>query len=85
MVFLRTDLLLCISDSVTLPRADSVAQALGSDPIFGACLVYDLVGLHFGQEGIWRRDLGWYAGAASVAVGLKALYSVRNSGNLRLN
>ena len=37
------------------------ALSLGSDWIFGGCLVYDLVALAVGQTGSWRNLLGAYA------------------------
>jgi len=56
--------------------------ALGSDWIFGACLVYDLIALSIGQgiytsgiggDSSWSRLLGGYAGATALIVGVKNL------------
>jgi hypothetical protein len=48
--------------------------ALGSDWIFGGCLVYDLVALSVGQrryDGVWSRQLGFMAAGTAAIVGIK--------------
>ncbi|KAA1471606.1 hypothetical protein DENSPDRAFT_859046 [Dentipellis sp. KUC8613] len=60
----------------TLTAGLFIALGLVSDPIFGACLIYDLVGLSVGQSGRWARELGWFAGATGVAVIMKGLLSI---------
>ncbi|THH10526.1 hypothetical protein EW146_g8345 [Bondarzewia mesenterica] len=51
-----------------------IILAMLSDPIFGACLVYDLVALAVGQRGgKWGAELGWYAGATGLFVAFKSL------------
>jgi len=59
-------------------------MALGSDWIFGGCLVYDLIALSIGQgiyskglmgDSSWSSLLGWYAGATALIVGVKNLAS----------
>lgn len=56
--------------------------ALGSDWIFGSCLVYDLIALSVGQgiyssgfggDASWSKILGGYAGVTAAIVGLKNL------------
>lgn len=55
-------------------------QGLTSDPIFGATLVYDLIALYVGQSGDWKTQLGWMAGATTVAVGMKSMSLLGGSG-----
>jgi len=50
---------------------------LTTDPLFGACLVYDLVALWFNQRHAWRGDLFWMVMAAGAVVLVKfAVYRV---------
>ncbi|EIM83245.1 uncharacterized protein STEHIDRAFT_141073 [Stereum hirsutum FP-91666 SS1] len=56
------------------------ALGLTSDPIFGATLIYDLIALYVGQSGEWRTQLGWIAGATTVAVGIKSVSLLAGSG-----
>ncbi|OCB86202.1 hypothetical protein A7U60_g6791 [Sanghuangporus baumii] len=42
-----------------------------ADPILGGCVVYDLVALYAGQQGIWRSTLGWFAAGSAAIVGLR--------------
>ena len=59
-------------------------QALVSDPVFGACLVYDLA-LAAGRRGRWGAQLAWYAGSTAAVVGIKALQAVyAKPGGIRL-
>ena len=57
-----------------------VATAVGfgllsaaSDWIFGACMVYDLLGIAVGQSGSWRNLLGVYALGSAAIVSVKSL------------
>ena len=60
-------------------------QALVSDPVFGACLVYDLLALAAGQRGRWGAQLAWYAGSTAAVVGIKALQAFyAKPGSIRL-
>ena len=45
--------------------------SVGSDWIFGGCLVYDLVALAVGQSGSWRTLLGAYAVGSAAIVAAK--------------
>ena len=60
-------------------------QALVSDSVFGACLVYDLLALAAGQRGRWGAQLAWYAGSTAAVVGIKALQAFYGKpGSIRL-
>ncbi|KAI0040656.1 hypothetical protein FA95DRAFT_1502488 [Auriscalpium vulgare] len=50
-----------------------VLGGLYADPIMGATLVYDLLGLAIGQDGVWGTNLAWLTGTTAAVVGLKAL------------
>jgi hypothetical protein len=58
------------SPSTLIKVATGVGFGLASafsDWIFGGCMVYDLVALHYGQKGDWSRLLGLYAlGSAGI-------------------
>jgi len=49
-----------------------VGLASVSNPTFGACLVYDLLGMVAGQSGAWQKTLGAFAIATGAVVATKA-------------
>ncbi|EIN12898.1 hypothetical protein PUNSTDRAFT_97851 [Punctularia strigosozonata HHB-11173 SS5] len=47
--------------------------SLTQDPIFGACLVYDLLGMYVGQSGTWGATLMWMVVAIGAVVAVKTV------------
>jgi hypothetical protein len=47
-------------------------QTLTQDPIFGACLVYDVLAMYAGQSAAWGQTLMWMAVALGAVVAVKA-------------
>ncbi|KZT22644.1 hypothetical protein NEOLEDRAFT_1071098 [Neolentinus lepideus HHB14362 ss-1] len=48
-------------------------MALLTNPIFSACMLYNLVALYYGQSDVWGKNLGWMIGATGIVVFFKFL------------
>ncbi|EPQ60021.1 hypothetical protein GLOTRDRAFT_67311 [Gloeophyllum trabeum ATCC 11539] len=57
--------------------------ALLTNPIFSATMLYNLVGLYFGQSGVWAKNLAWMIFATGIVVFFKLL-TFKVPGQVRL-